>query len=1107
MRVLHKCFTISSVFHLAIAQNPYNVADRRADASPVATIDSGVVVGTTTSLPSATAFVNKFLGIPFAASPPLRFGRPELPVYHGIIDATAVKAACIQQIPDATTETLFSHPAPAESEDCLYLNVFAPSTPAPAGGRAVIFFIYGGGFMFGNAGQPMYDGSALATYEDVVVVTTNYRTNVFGFPNSPEIALADRNLGFLDQRFALEWVQRNIHVFGGNPAAVTVWGQSAGSMSIDALITSYAAGSAPPFHAAILDSGIITYDFNPFRQDSSGWEALVTALDCPGAFGDDLTCVRAADVDTIHKLVVEHDLRFPPQHDNVTFYSDATQRRADGDIASTPILTGSNAQDGATFVGPADNFTAFLSATFPNDHALQSAIAAAYPLGPELPTQHDRIVAVYTDAFFTCPAMHLADTTAATTTRSTWRYLFNATFPNTQPLLPSENVNLGPWHSSELYQVFGFPYFPTQPDTAHEASLSRAMMGAWAAFARDPAAGPGWAAVGNDAALAILQQDGGFEVVDPATGVDGRCYLLNQDFYAWTSLRSRSVVAEAASLAAQVEINDHRVPSTFEPVITIPGLLSSLRPSRLTPCHLVALSLSERTSFLKPQIAVGLILGHGYNSRFFPSPFTLAMDSLPSPSPSATLPKAAKIPKARSFAPPHERAAQQEAAIKQRVAQSEAAKVVKKKGRGAPLTTRQKLRAEAKKKAATAAAACAGADDEVGEQGKQKPVGKAAGLRKMGKRSLLVEEIMGEGFGDGKGMSGSGESEKPVPSRRSGPTTGLNTYVADMPRAKPATQKTIGVLLRHTARAQKIRAGQRLSLRNQPGMKELFATLDGPLPSNVRSLGDAAWTLAKMANDRPEDMRKVVQMQMLPDFVSGCLRCRSGSAKAASGHRCHLLALPNAVRSEIIKLVVVDVEFFIVPASITGKEQPDLAMANRQLRAEVLPIFYSHNTFCVELLSAGQQLRTSPLASTQAWVTAIGPRWPSMITKWVFSYDGETKAQRDSEHLEHANVVEPFYVSIHLAANSANATISIHREACCILSGHAEFGRCTTRFLAPTWLEHAVCTMSENRADGVWEIANLAKDQIGGVSACRCDGADAATSEKELINPGVSVVN
>lgn len=154
------------------------------NTGPTATLDCGVVIGTTTSLPAATATVNKFLGIPFAQSPPQRFGMPQSPGSCNI-NATAWKPACIQQFVGsaevkAFTEYVFNNPAPEESEDCLYLNIYAPSSPPPADGRAVMFWIYGGALEFGNAGQIYYDGSWFAGYEDVIIVTTNYRTNVSG---------------------------------------------------------------------------------------------------------------------------------------------------------------------------------------------------------------------------------------------------------------------------------------------------------------------------------------------------------------------------------------------------------------------------------------------------------------------------------------------------------------------------------------------------------------------------------------------------------------------------------------------------------------------------------------------------------------------------------------------------------------------------------------------------------------------------------------------------------------------------------------------------------------------------------------------------------------
>jgi carboxylesterase type B len=168
---------------------------------PTAVIDNGIVVGTTTSIPSSTVVVKKFLGIPFAA-PPLRFSSPR-PArrWRGIYDASEYKPACIQQFnyPEAArnqTIKFFNTPPPpaGESEDCLNLNVFAPATRSEEP-KAVLFWLFGGALMFGTGSLPAYDGSSFAANQDVVVVTINYRTNVFGFPGSPDLPKNERNLG------------------------------------------------------------------------------------------------------------------------------------------------------------------------------------------------------------------------------------------------------------------------------------------------------------------------------------------------------------------------------------------------------------------------------------------------------------------------------------------------------------------------------------------------------------------------------------------------------------------------------------------------------------------------------------------------------------------------------------------------------------------------------------------------------------------------------------------------------------------------------------------------------------------------------------------------
>lgn len=166
--------------------------------APTATLDSGVVVGTTTSVPSSEVTVNQFLGIPFG-EPPVRFGAPQAVAPWGsVYDASAYKPACLSTFPSqepARSELIkwFQTPGPpaGESEDCLNLNVFAPAG-ATKDPKAVMFWMYGGAFAFGTGSLPLYDGSYFAAKHDVVVVTINYRVSAFGFPGSPD---ANRNFG------------------------------------------------------------------------------------------------------------------------------------------------------------------------------------------------------------------------------------------------------------------------------------------------------------------------------------------------------------------------------------------------------------------------------------------------------------------------------------------------------------------------------------------------------------------------------------------------------------------------------------------------------------------------------------------------------------------------------------------------------------------------------------------------------------------------------------------------------------------------------------------------------------------------------------------------
>jgi para-nitrobenzyl esterase len=209
-------------------------------------VDSGQVAATT----GATSDMRIFKGIPFAAPPvgDLRWRAPQ-PVAHwdGVRQADAFGPACMQNAGGGGNQRV--------SEDCLYLNVWTGAKSASEK-RPVMVWIYGGGYNTGSGSQPDYDGEALAK-KGAVVVTINYRLGVFGFFSYPELTReSDRrgagNFGLLDSIAALQWVQKNIAAFGGDPKRVTIFGESAGAGLVANLMVSPQAKGL--FHRAIGES-------------------------------------------------------------------------------------------------------------------------------------------------------------------------------------------------------------------------------------------------------------------------------------------------------------------------------------------------------------------------------------------------------------------------------------------------------------------------------------------------------------------------------------------------------------------------------------------------------------------------------------------------------------------------------------------------------------------------------------------------------------------------------------------------------------------------------------------------------------------------------------
>lgn len=463
-----------------------------------------------------------FRGIPYAA-PPERWRPPSAhEPWSELRDATAFGPPCPQTNRDGHLG----------SEDCLYLNVWAHARGNP---RPVMVFIHGGAFSSGQGDLGLYEGSDLARAGGVVVVTINYRLGILGFLTTETLAAESPdgsvgNYGIRDQIAALEWVERNIAAFGGDPSNVTVFGESAGAVSICALLGARAADGL--FDRAILESGggchgfedpRVTYPSRPSMMDRG--QAFVTAAACDGP--DPLGCLRARTLaelldaqppgrDEIGPSLLA-SLVYAPNVDGVLIEEDPIERVRRGGV-DVPIVIGSNADEARAFTVT----TVTLSwAMFESrvrailGDALGDAVIPLYPRADYTPRQ--AFDAFGTDVMMTCPATSFAIASAAGD--PTYVYHFTRVMNGVWGAL-------GATHVIELFFVFGnWPdaYTPAPEDLVVEAD----MQGAWTSFATGgtPVLSPAWPAFA-EAAPSFAIFDAPASIATEIRG--GRCEELRR---------------------------------------------------------------------------------------------------------------------------------------------------------------------------------------------------------------------------------------------------------------------------------------------------------------------------------------------------------------------------------------------------------------------------------------------------------------------------------------------------------------------------------------------------------------------------------------------------
>ena len=479
-----------------------SAADHGQDDATLVATTEGAVRG------SETDSIRAFRGIPYAAPPVgnLRWKPPARPaVRNAVRDATTFANHCPQVAGPFGQGSL--------TEDCLYLNVYTPRNGGDL--KPVMVWIHGGALVSGESND--YDATRLVTQGDVVAVTINYRLGALGFLAHPALTAespdhASGNYGLMDQAEALRWVQRNIKAFGGDPSRVTIFGESAGGLSVHSQLAS--PGSKGLFQRAIVESGAYQLTQPTLATAQTGGTAFASASGCTDQTA---ACLRALPVTTVLAHQPAGIAGASPTIDGKFLTQSVITAFATGQFNRVPVLEGANHDEWRLFVAitadlvtgptPPAAYGPSIAATLQIPAALVPLFESQYPLA-NYPSADLALGALGTDGIFDCNARFAEQKLSQFV--PTFAYQFND--PNApERFLPPVSFPYASAHASEIQYIFDLPVtVPAPAFTPGQVKLSEAMVNYWSSFARDgqPGShgGPTWGqfTVLNDTDQALI---------------------------------------------------------------------------------------------------------------------------------------------------------------------------------------------------------------------------------------------------------------------------------------------------------------------------------------------------------------------------------------------------------------------------------------------------------------------------------------------------------------------------------------------------------------------------------------------------------------------------